>query len=179
MSLTHWKKLITRELYRNPWWTYVFDTVLLPRGREGEYHYVRTGGSVVVIPVQDDGSLLMVNQYRYLMGRESLEFPAGGMKEGEDPIVIAHKELMEETGFDGALEKIGEFNPCKGIIQETAHVFIARRLVPAAATGRDETEEFEHLRMTVRELEEQIASNRIHDGMTMAAWAMARSRIEI
>ncbi len=58
MALTHWKKLTSRELFRNPWWTYRMDTVELPGGREGEYHYVHTGGSVMLVPVHSDGRIV-------------------------------------------------------------------------------------------------------------------------
>lgn len=177
MTLKPWKTISTEEIGKNPWWRYIVDKFQLPDGNEGVYHYVSTPGSVIIVPLQYDGSILAVKQYRYLDSNVSLEFPTGGMKDGEDPERIAHKELIEETGFDGELEKIGAFNPCKGIIRETAHVFIARNLVPSAASVKDDTEEFEHVSLSINELEKKIGNNEINDGMTMAAWAMVKCRL--
>ncbi len=177
MALTHWKKLTSRELFRNPWWTYRMDTVELPGGREGEYHYVHTGGSVMLVPVRSDGRIVMVRQFRYLDNRISLEFPAGGVREGEDPDVTAHKELVEETGFDGAIERIGCFSPCNGIVDEITHVYLARDLSASSRYSKDDTEEFEILALTPDEIDRAIRANEIYDGMTMAAWALARGRL--
>jgi ADP-ribose pyrophosphatase len=177
MTLAHWKKLTSRELFRNPWWSYRMDTVELPGGREGEYHYVHTGGSVMLVPVRSDGRIVMVRQFRYLDNRVSLEFPAGGVREGEDPDAIAHKELVEETGFDGAIERIGYFNPCNGIVDESTHVYLERDLSASTRYTRDDTEEFEILALTPDEIDRAIRDNEIYDGMTMAAWALARGRL--
>ncbi|MCU0845146.1 MAG: NUDIX hydrolase [Spirochaetes bacterium] len=177
MALAHWKKLTSLELFRNPWWTYRMDTVELPGGREGEYHYVHTGGSVMLVPVRSDGRILLVRQFRYLDGRVSLEFPAGGVREGEDPASIAHKELVEETGHDGAIEYIGYFNPCNGIVDENTRVYLARDLSPSTRYRKDDTEEFEVVSVSADEIDAAIRQNDIYDGMTMAAWAMARGRL--
>ena len=169
MTLAHWKKLTSRELFRNPWWSYRMDTVELPGGREGEYHYVHTGGSVMLVPVRSDGRIVMVRQFRYLDNRVSLEFPAGGVREGEDPDAIAHKELVEETGFDGAIERIGYFNPCNGIVDESARVPGARSF-RLNALHRDDTEEILALRRTRSTGPYAI---KIYDGMTTLGWARA------
>jgi len=164
-------------VHRNPWWGYFLDRVGAPPFGETDYHYVSTPGSVIIVPVNADGSLVLVRQYRYLMEMESLEFPAGGMKEGERPEDRARRELIEETGLDGALEYAGRFNPCKGVIREWAHVFIARELSASAMYARDHTEEFEVVTLGPEELDGLVRSNGIMDGMTMAAWAMARERL--
>jgi ADP-ribose pyrophosphatase len=82
MTLRTWKKLSESVLFKNPWWTYKMDTFQLPSGKPGEYHYVHTNGSSMVIPILGDGNLVLVNQHRYLMGKESMEFPCGSVKEG-------------------------------------------------------------------------------------------------
>jgi len=80
-------------MFRNPYWTYKRDTFELPSGRPGEYHYVHTNGSSMVVPIVGDGSMLLVNQYRYLVGRESMEFPCGSVKEGSTHEETARHEL--------------------------------------------------------------------------------------
>ncbi|TAL31078.1 MAG: NUDIX hydrolase [Spirochaetes bacterium] len=177
MALDRWKTLSTKLVIRNPWWSYILDTVRGAGGREGEYHFVRTPGSVIIVPVRDDGAIVMVRQYRYLMERESLEFPAGGMKEGEAPAERARRELIEETGMDGSIEFVGRFNPCKGIIDEWSHVFIARDLMPSNEFHKDDSEEFEIDAHQPSEIDRMIRENEIADGMTMAAWAMVAGKV--
>lgn len=177
MALGRWKKIDSRVMFTNPWWSYLLDRVLLPSGKESEYHYVHTAGSVIILPMLPDGRLILVRQYRHLDARESLEFPAGGMRDGDEPHAIARKELIEETGRDGALEKVGFFNPCNGIIDGQAHVFIARDLTPSSRYRMDDTEEFEYEFCMPEEIDAKIRANEIYDGMTMAAWAMARSLV--
>jgi ADP-ribose pyrophosphatase len=123
--------------------------------------------------VTKEGKLLMVNQYRYLNDRESIEFPGGGVKEGQNPDDIARKELVEETGLDGDFEKIGMFNPYNGVTDEICHVYLARNLRPSAEFAKDEHEEFELVEISISELKQKIDSNEIYDGMTLAAWALA------
>jgi ADP-ribose pyrophosphatase len=175
MTIKHWKKLSTTIKHKNDWWNYQIDKYLFPTGKEGEYHYVHTYGSAFIIPILDNGKIILVNQYRYLNDRISLEFPGGGIKEGQNPKGIARKELIEETGFEGDLEKVGIFNPYNGITDEICHVFFARNLKPSDEETKDEFEEFEIVNLSIKEIDEKIRRNEIYDGMTMASWALARS----
>ena len=75
MSLKKWKKLSETVLIKNSWWTYKKDKTILPSGKLGEYHYVHTNGASMIVPVLNDNKVVLVNQYRYLNDRESLEFP--------------------------------------------------------------------------------------------------------
>ena len=112
MTLRSWKKLSESILLKNSWWTYKRDTFQLPSGKPGEYHYVHTNGSSMIIPVLGDGTLVLVNQHRYLMGKESMEFPCGSVKEGSTHDETARHGLNEETGYSAKdLSKVGEFNP--------------------------------------------------------------------
>ena len=173
MALKEWKHKSTVTKFKNPWWEYRLDECFIPNGKEYEYHFVHTGGSAMVVPVMDDGRLLLVKQFRYLNRKFSVEFPAGGIKDGQNPDVIARKELIEETGFDGTLEKIGFFNPYNGITDEICHVYIARNLFRSEMEIKDEQEEFEYLYLSPDEINRYISENLIYDGMTMASWAIA------
>ena len=128
----------------------------------------------MTVPVMDDGKIILVKQYRYLNRRFSVEFPSGGIKPEQEPLAIAHKELIEETGFDGEFQKIGIFNPYNGITDEYCHVYIARKLFTSEKETKDEQEEFEYLYLTPQEIDDMITSNEITDGMTMAVWAMVK-----
>jgi ADP-ribose pyrophosphatase len=159
---------------KNAWWTYLLDEYNLPSGKRGEYHFVHTPGSSMVVPVLPDGTLLLVNQYRYLLDRESIEFPCGSVKEGSNHDRTAWEELAEETGYSAkTLLQVGEFNPYNGVTDEMCRVYVARDLQFVGANP-DETEEFELVRLNPGELDRKIADGTIWDGMTIAAWGISR-----
>lgn len=179
MALAPWKKLSESILFKNAWWTYKRDEFELPTGKSGEYHYVHTNGSSMVVPVLDDGRILMVKQYRYLCSRESIEFPCGSVKDGSDHERTARQELSEETGYSpGVLSFVGEFNPYNGVTDEICRVFLARGLQHVGANP-DETEEFELLPLKPSEIDRLIAKETIWDGMSIAGWMLARLRLAI
>ncbi len=177
MAIKPWKKLSESTVFRNPYWTYKRDGFELPSGKPGEYHYVHTNGSSMVVPVDGDGTVLLVNQYRYLLNRESAEFPCGSVKDGSSHEETARRELAEETGYEaGILIPAGEFNPYNGVTDEMCRVYVARNLSFVGGTP-DETEEFELLRLTPDEVDARIRSGAIWDGMTVAAWFLAGPKI--
>jgi ADP-ribose pyrophosphatase len=177
MALKHWKQISREIKFTNKWWKYIVDKYRLEDGEEGEYHFCHTEGSSFVIPMMDDGRILMVNQYRYLNDRESIEFPGGGVKEMESYEQAAHRELVEETGFDGELQKAGYFNPYSGVTNEMCHVYVARNLKPSKEFSKDEHEDFEILYLNKDEIEKKIHSNEIFSGMTLASWLLAKKLI--
>ncbi|OGP77602.1 MAG: hypothetical protein A2Z40_04510 [Deltaproteobacteria bacterium RBG_19FT_COMBO_60_16] len=175
MPIKAWKKLSESIVFRNPWWTYKRDAFELPSGKSGEYHYVHTNGSSMVIPILEDGTMVLVNQYRYLLNKESLEFPCGSVKEGSTHDETARQELAEETGYSAkSLVLAGEFNPYNGVTDEMCRVYVARELQYIGGMP-DETEEFEIVRATPAEIDAHIGAGAIWDGMTIAAWSIAKS----
>jgi 8-oxo-dGTP pyrophosphatase MutT (NUDIX family) len=177
MTLGRWKTLRRVFEIRNPWWSYRKDEFVMESGRTGEYHGIHSEGSSMVVPLDDRGRILMVNQYRYLNDTESLEFPCGSVKPGTGYLATAESELAEETGTKASsLTPAGAFNPCNGVTDEICRVYIARGLSPCPAP-KDPTEEFELRALTVDELEAGIASGGIWDGMTLAAWTLARAAV--
>lgn len=162
-------------VHKNPWWRYWCDRIELPSGKSGDYHYIVTNGSSMIVPETEDGRFLLVRQYRYTGNRESLEFPCGGLKDGATHEDTAIRELVEETGFHpGQIQPIGEFNPCNGLLDEICRVYWARDLRYVGARP-DETENFELERLTAQQMDAFIGDGTIWDGMTMAAWAIAKS----
>jgi 8-oxo-dGTP pyrophosphatase MutT (NUDIX family) len=164
--------------FKNPWWTYYLDGYQMPSGKGGEYHYVHTNGSAMVVPCDEDGRVLLVNQYRYLIDRESLEFPCGSVKDGATYDQTAWHELAEETGYSAQILLLaGEFNPYNGITDEMCRVYIAREL-RYVGENPDETEEFELVALPPAEIDAKIMDGTIWDGMTIAAWGIVRDRLE-
>jgi 8-oxo-dGTP pyrophosphatase MutT (NUDIX family) len=126
----------------------------------------------MVVPRFPDDRLVLVRQFRHLNERESIEFPAGGIKPRQDVRGAAEAELREEAGFAAAAwREIGSFNPFNGVTDELCTVFLAEELSPCAAVP-DETEEFEVLHCTKDEIRAMIADGRLWDGMSLAAWSL-------
>lgn len=174
MSLQKWIKLSSEVFHENKWWQGIHDRFRLPNGKEGDYFYMKTPGSVFVIPIDVDGKIIFIRQYRYLADRESLEFVAGGIKPGKTPEETAQAELAEEIGFTaGDLKEIGNFEPCNGLLSETCHVFVARDLKPTFAEP-DETEDIKTEKYSLDEAEKIISSGEVWYGMALAAWTLVK-----
>lgn len=170
------EQLSTELVTENRYWKYLMDRYTHPGGDEGEYHYVHTPGSVMVIPITDKGNLLLVRQYRYLNRREGLEFTGGGVRDGMRPEAAAASELKEEAGLVASeLKLIGSFNPMNGVTDEMCSVFVATGLVTVDAAP-DASEEFELVELRQDEFCDLIRHGEIWDGMTLAAFSLLREK---
>lgn len=169
------KKVSTEIIHKNPWWEYKCDKVIRPDRSEGEYCYTETLGNVIIVPVLDDGRLVLVRQYRYLDQRYSIEFPGGGINKDESPVDAAKRELLEESGYtDENLINIATFEPCVGVVKDTSHVFIANELNLIQEPKKDAFESTEVILRRVDEFENMIKQGEIWDGQVLAAWAVTR-----
>lgn len=178
MSLKKWKKLDEKIIFSNPWWQYKLDHFYIDSGFFGKYHYLYTRGSTMVVPINSDGKLILLNQYRYLNQRESLEFPCGGLDKFLSPEQNALKELREETGFSAEiLSYIGYFSPFNGATNELCYVYIASNLIKSPLET-DPTEEFEMHYFTLDEFENLIKNNIIYDGMTISSYYLSLETIK-
>jgi ADP-ribose pyrophosphatase len=105
------------------------DRVLLPDGREASREVVGHPGAVAIVPVTNDGKVILVRQYRYPVEKVMLEIPAGKLDKGEKPESCALRELEEETGFVARrLEKLTSYYTAPGFTDEILHVFLASDL---------------------------------------------------
>ncbi len=176
MPLTPWKKLREEVLADNGRWKYMKTTFLAPGNIEQEYFYVAHRGAVLVIAIDDDGTLPIARQIRPLFDKVSLEFCAGG-KEDQEPLVAAQREFAEEINMEAAhWEFVGRHEVSPGLSTETMDIFIAWGLAPKHEE-HDETEEFEHVSLTPDQIEEAIMHGEITDGMCISAWHHARPRV--
>ena len=174
MPLEKWQKLSSEVFHGNKWWKGIHDRFRLPNGKEGDYFYMKTPGSVFVFPIDADEKIILVRQYRYLADKESLEIVGGGIKPGRSSVDAVRAEMAEEIGIEAEnLEEVGSFEPCNGLISELSHVFVARSLKPII-DHPDETEEIIIEKYSLDDFEKRIFSGEIWDGMTLAAWAIAK-----
>jgi ADP-ribose pyrophosphatase len=105
------------------------DIVRLPDGRTTKLDIVEHIGSVVIVSVDDQGSMYFVRQYRHAARQDMLELPAGTLEPGEDPLVCAQREVREETGMaSGNIREIGGFYLAPGYSTEFMHVYLATDL---------------------------------------------------
>ncbi|HUR88967.1 MAG TPA: NUDIX hydrolase [Ramlibacter sp.] len=115
------------------------DTVRLPDGGTATREYIVHPGAVMMIPLLDDGRLVMERQYRYPMGRVMIEFPAGKIDKGEDVLVCAKRELLEETGYTAReWVRAGHLNPVISYSTEFIDIWFCRGLELTEAKLDDE-----------------------------------------
>lgn len=145
-----------------------------PAGHRLVRDIVRHPGAVTVIPVQEDGSLVMIRNWRISVQRWLYEFCAGKLEPGEDPVQAARRELEEETGRRTTqLRKVGEFFTSPGFADERMHVYEARGLT-TGPRRLEVGERIEVVTCTVEELDAMIRDGRMEDGKTMAAYIQWR-----
>jgi ADP-ribose pyrophosphatase len=153
------------------------DVFRTPASREASYDIIEHRGSVVMVPIDANGNLLFVRQYRPAAGADLLELPAGTLDDDEGYETCAAREMREETGMAaGLLEKIGEFFLVPGYSTEYMAVFLASDLIPDPLPG--DADEFLQLeRVPVREAMQMAENGRIQDAKTLAALLLARQRL--
>ena len=106
------------------------DRVRLPDGREGVREFIRHPGASTIVPLLDDGRVLIERQFRYPVGRTFIEFPAGKIDPGETPAQTAARELIEETGWRaGKLAHLTTIHNAIGYSDERIEIFVAKELV--------------------------------------------------
>ena len=159
--------LAKETLFRGPRF---FIERVTERHHDGETHardMVRHPGAVVILPVRDDGHVVLVEQHRTSIGGELLELPAGTLEPGEDPLLAAQRELAEETGYRAASwSRLVRFYPAPGICDELIEVFLATGL-KAGACDPDPGESLAVREMRLDEVRRCLLENEIMDGKTL------------
>lgn len=149
------------------------DRFRLPDGRESIFDIIQHHGAVTLVPVDAEGHLWFVRQFRPAAGQELLEFPAGTLEPNEAVEVCAAREIREEIGMAaGRLTPLGEFFLAPGYSTEYMYVFLAEDLHPAPLTP-DDDEFLSVERLPVATVEHMIRRGELHDAKTMLAFWMA------
>lgn len=145
------------------------DTVRTDSGREATREVVEHPGAVAILPVTDDGKLILVRQFRYAIGREILEVPAGTREPGEADEVTAVRELREEVGVEAdTVELLARYFISPGWCNEQIAVFRATGLREVGSQP-DQDEVIELVTISVDDLPALIASGDIADAKTITA----------
>lgn len=157
-------------VYDTPWFAVEDYDVTNPGGRRSVYGVVRHRKRAVgVLPIEPDGSVHLVGQWRFPLARYSWEMPEGGAEPNEKPEDCARRELLEETGFTaGRLEKILEMDLSNSVTDEHAYLFLATDLTPGKAQPED-VEVLKRHTAPFAEVIAMVADGRIRDSLTVAA----------
>ena len=154
------------------------DRVKLPGNREVNMDIVSHAGAVTILPVDQEGNILFIRQYRHAAGEEILELPAGVIDNGELQDASALRELREETGMTAKkITLLGEFYLAPGYSTEYMYVYLAHGLSPAPLP-QDEDEQIIVEKIPVVEAYRMASHDEIRDGKTLAALLLARSHFE-
>lgn len=164
----------SEQVYKGKIVTLLVDTVRLPDGREAVREVIRHAGAVGMVPIAEDGRVLLVRQWRHATGMAMLEIPAGALAPGEDPADCACRELAEEIGFVARqLDQLTTLFTSPGYVRESIVIYLARDLRPETADG-DEDENLQVVPMSLAEAIEACRDGRICDGKTISALFLAR-----
>lgn len=161
------RQLDSAEVYQGHFLRVLKDRVALPDGSTSSREFIRHPGAVMVVPLLDDGRLLMERQFRYPMGRVMLEFPAGKLDAGEDPLACGQRELTEETGYTAAeWAYAGVLHNAIAYSDEGIHIYFARGLVQGPQR-LDDGEFLELVAHTPAELDALAARGELTDAKSL------------
>ena len=154
----------TDEKHRDAFITVRVDRVIQPDGKPGRYSTVAMKPGAAVLPIGNDGNVFLTKQFRYALGRESVEVACGGVDEGETPLEAARREALEELGVEATdWHDLGHFDLDTSIVNCRVDLFVARglRLVSARREG---TETIESLEVPLDEAIRMVMDGRITHG---------------
>lgn len=161
------KRLHGRQVWRGVLLDVHCDTVQLPDGGTATREYIVHPGAVFIVPILDDGRLVLVRQHRYPLDRVLLEFPAGKIDPGESTARCAERELAEETGFRAAeWARAGVLHNAPAYSNEGIEIWFARGLRPGTQ-ALDHGEHIDVALHTAQELDAMTASGQLTDAKTM------------
>jgi 8-oxo-dGTP pyrophosphatase MutT (NUDIX family) len=177
-----WQVTSRETIYTSPWVNLHRDTVQLPDGGVIEGHHVLEypREAVGVVPLGNDGRVLLIKHYRFITDTCGWEIPAGCVEPGEAVVAAAQRELLEETGYVSRwMYKLGEYHPSNGSSNQRFHIYVARRLEEQGLpTDINETMGINWF--SGEEVRQHILENRIVNGLALTGllWAMAAGELD-
>lgn len=163
-----YKKIRQELMYQGKVVGFYKDILELPNGNVVEWDLVKHPGAAAIVPVMDDGSIILVEQYRNALGFKTLEIPAGGIEKGETALQCVTREVEEETGYQAkTIEPLIEVITAIGFCDEKIPIFVAKDLVKTKQ-NLDEDEEIEIKVVSLEEAVSMILGGIIIDSKTIS-----------
>lgn len=156
-----WKVLASREVYRDAWLTLTADEVIRPDGEPGTFAVVQAKAGVSVLALDDDRTVHLTEEFRYAVGRPSLEVVSGGREPTEDALSAAQRELKEELGIEASeWTDFGTLDPTTSMVVSPVRLFLARSL-RVGQSAREGTEQIRRVRLPLGEALDAVLDGRI------------------
>ncbi|SFR98785.1 NUDIX hydrolase [Anaeromicropila populeti] len=167
--MEEYKRLKRELIHKGKIIDYYCDYMQIPNGTVAEWDFINHKGAAAIVPVDSDGNIIMVRQYRNALERYTLEIPAGGLNAGETMKECAVRELEEETGYrTKAAEHLIDIYTTVAFCNEKIGIYLAEDLMP----GRQHLDSDEFLNVekhSLTELMELIFTGKIEDSKTVSA----------
>ncbi|HEV7349616.1 NUDIX hydrolase [Telluribacter sp.] len=169
----NWKTLTSKTVYENPWIEIQHRDVLNPAGKEGIYGVVKFKNKAIgIVPLDEQGNIYLVGQYRYTLDEYSWEIPEGGGPLHEDPLEAAKRELKEETGLLAATwTSLARIHTSNSATDEEGFLFLAEELTQHEQEP-EETEELQVQKVPLSEAVNMVMRSEITDALAVAAILM-------
>ena len=145
------------------------DKIIYDSGNEDIREVILHNGGAVVLPVTNDGKIVLVNQYRYPFDEFMYELPAGKLEQNEDPKECATRELTEETGYTSdKISFLGKIYTSPGFCNEILYIYLAENLVPGDHDREEGEDGMEVYELTMAEIDTMLAEGKIVDAKTIS-----------
>jgi 8-oxo-dGTP pyrophosphatase MutT (NUDIX family) len=174
-SVPEYRTLATREVYRNRWLRLRVDEILRADGTPGHYSVIEKADFALVIPLHEDGSFTLVEQYRYPVGERCLEFPQGAddAHPDLDPLELGRQELAEETGLRAdRVQLLGRLHHAYGYSSQGVSIVLATGLTPGPVAREVEEQGMTVGRHSGEQVRAMMRDGRIRDCVSVAAYGM-------
>jgi ADP-ribose pyrophosphatase len=166
-------------LYEGKVFTTKVDQIEYNSGNKAVREVAEHPGGAVVVPVTEDGKIIMVTQHRFPVDKVLLELPAGKLSKGEDPKLCATRELEEETGYKSEnVKELGSIYTTPGYSSEQLWIYLAKDLKPGNHNREEGEYGMEVFKLTLDEVEQKIFSGEIVDGKSICGVYLAKRFIK-
>lgn len=173
------KTMKSEKIYEGKILTVKVDTVELPDKKYSKREIVELSGAVAIVPITNNGEIILVKQYRKATESIILEIPAGKLEINEEPIDCAIRELKEETGYSSEnMEYLLNYYSSPGFTNEVMHLFLATGVIYGEASPEDD-EYIDVIRVDIIQALEMIKSGEIKDGKTIIGILLAIDKLNI
>ena len=167
-----------REVFRGKVFTLTTKSCILPNGVKTELNIIEHPGAAAIVPVFENGDVMLIKQFRLAAGGTIYEIPAGTLEKGESPLKCAKREIQEEIGYRAAkFVKLGEFFSAPGFCTEKMHLFLATGLTKTSSHTADKDECISPIRLPFKKAYEMALNGKIKDAKSITGICLAQRKL--